>query len=127
MKALGRLPHQQAIAAMKQINKAAPSPWFMTALFGTAAVSVGLAVVALRRLSEPYAAYLLIGSALYLVGIVLTIAYHVPRNDALAIVDPTSSGAARMGPREPLDAWNHVRTLSSVAGAVAYLLALTAG
>jgi uncharacterized membrane protein len=128
MKALDRLPDEQAIAAMQQINKAAPSPWFMTALFGTAAVSIGLAVGALRRLSEPFAPYLLIGGALYLVGIVLTIAYHVPRNNALAVVDPTSPGAAQTWARYVSNwtAWNHVRTLSSLAGAVSFLLALIA-
>jgi uncharacterized membrane protein len=128
MTAIDRLPHQQAISAMQQINKAAPSRWFMTALFGTAAVSIGLAVVALRRPSEPYAVYLLVGSALYLAGIVLTIVYHIPHNDALATVDPTSPGAAQTWAQyvSHWTAWNHVRTLSSLAGAAAFLFALIA-
>jgi len=38
MKALGRLPDTEGISAMQAINKAAPTPAFMAALFGTAAV-----------------------------------------------------------------------------------------
>ncbi len=40
MPALRRLPDDQGISAMQAINKAAPTPLFMTALFGTAAVSL---------------------------------------------------------------------------------------
>jgi uncharacterized membrane protein len=97
-------------------------------LFGTAAVSVGLAVWALSRLSEPAAVYVLIGSALYLACPVLTIAYHVPRNEALARVDPDSPGAADVWAHclAAWTAWNHLRTLTSLAAAVAFTLALRA-
>src|SRR5688572_3218433 len=95
MKALGRLPAAQGIAAMQAINVAAVSFAFMLALFGTAVACVALAGWAIAERHEPFAPYLLAGSALYLVGvIVLTIAYHVPRNDALAAVEPSSAGAA---------------------------------
>ena len=56
MKALGRLPTAQAISAMKAINKAAPTPLFMLALFGTAAVCIALSVVALRNLDQRWPA-----------------------------------------------------------------------
>jgi uncharacterized membrane protein len=92
MKGLGRLPDAEGISAMNAINKAAPNPLFMFALFGTGAISITLPTVALRHLDEPWAVYMLIGSALYLVCVVLTMAYHVPHNDAL--VDPRAPNAA---------------------------------
>lgn len=128
MKALGRLPAAQAISAMNAINKAAPTPLFMLALFGTAAVCITLAVVALTHLDQRWAVYLLIGSALYLVSVVLTIAYHVPRNDALALVDPRSPGAAHAWAKylQHWTAWNHVRTVTALAGTAVFILTLRA-
>ncbi|MGH9027530.1 MAG: DUF1772 domain-containing protein [Acidimicrobiia bacterium] len=126
MKALARLPAAQGIAAMQSINLQAPTPWFMTALFGTAAVCVALVVTSFVVGDEPYALYLLIGGGLYLVGtILLTIAYHIPRNNALAIVDPDGADAARDWARYVVrwTAWNHVR----VAAALAAAAVLTAG
>jgi uncharacterized membrane protein len=128
MKALGRLPTAQAISAMKAINKAAPTPLFMLALFGTAAVCIGLSIVALRHLDQRWAVYLLAASALYLASVVLTIVYHVPRNDALALVDPSRPGAAHAWAQylQPWTAWNHVRTITALAGTTAFILALRA-
>jgi uncharacterized membrane protein len=126
MTALGRLSDREGMSAMQAINKAAPSPSFMTALFGTAVVCVVLGISALTRLDEPSGRYQLIGSAAYLTGIVVTIAYHVPHNDALARVDPASIGAphAWRGYLTQWTAWNHVRTLTCLAAAVLFSLAL---
>jgi len=56
MRAPGRrLPAPQATSATQSINREAPTPWFMTALLGTAAVCVVAAVVGIRRWSEPWA------------------------------------------------------------------------
>src|SRR5918992_1277280 len=95
MKALARLPAVQGIAAMQSINVMAVTPAFMTALFGTAVACVALAVWALADWDASFGPYLLAGSGLYLAGTIgLTMAYHVPRNDALATVEPTSPEAA---------------------------------
>ncbi len=126
MKALDRLPDAQGMTAMQEINKAAPAPAFMVALFGTAAVCVALGVWAAGRLAQPRAVWLLIGCALYLVAIALTIGYHVPHNNALAVVNPSSSGAVGEW-RSYLRGWiplNHVRTATSLASAVIFALAL---
>ncbi|MCA1707960.1 MAG: DUF1772 domain-containing protein, partial [Actinobacteria bacterium] len=94
MKALARLPAEQGVAAMQAVNVAAVTPAFMAALFGTAVACGALAVSALFAWDERNAPYLLAGSALYLVGtILLTIAYHVPRNEALATVGPHNADA----------------------------------
>ena len=84
----------------------------MTELFGTAALCVAVAFSALGHLDEARAAYQLAGSPVYLLGVDLTIAYHVPRNDALARVDPNSERA----PETWVDylnkwaRWNHVQS-----------------
>jgi uncharacterized membrane protein len=128
MKALGRLPDAEAISAMKAINKAAPSPMFLLALLGTGAVTIALSVSALRHLDQSWAAYVLVGSALYLACVALTMAYHVPHNDALALVDPKSPSAAHAWAQyhSPWTAWNHVRTVTALAGATTFILALRA-
>jgi uncharacterized membrane protein len=130
MKALHRLPAVQGIAAMQSINGAAISPAFMAALFGTAAACIALTIAALSTWHEPFAAYLVAGSALYLVGvIVLTIAYHVPRNEALAKVEPSSADATDQWTRYVAEwtAANHIRAAAALAAAAALTGALHVG
>jgi uncharacterized membrane protein len=128
MRALADLPSAEAIRSMQSINKQAPTPWFMTLLFGTAAVSVALVVSAAVRWGEPSAPYQLTGALSYLAGIVLTIAYHVPRNEALDRVDPAGAGAEAAWARYLAEwvPWNHVRALTSVAAATLFALGLRA-
>jgi uncharacterized membrane protein len=129
MEALGRLPAAQGIAAMQAINVAAISFVFMLALFATAVACIALAVWAIVEWGEPFAAYLLAGSALYLVGVMgVTIAYNVPRNETLAKVDPQSADAASHWTRY-LASWtagNHVRTAAALAATAALAVALHA-
>ena len=130
MKALARLPPAQGIAAMQSINVTAVTPPLMAALFGTAVACVALAVASLFRWGESGAVYLLGGSLLYLVGTVLvTIAFNVPRNDALAAVDPESAdGATRWARFVPgWTAWNSVRAAVALAAAAALTIALVVG
>ena len=127
MKALARLPPAGGIAAMQSINVVAVTPAFMTALFGTSAACVALAVWALAGWDGSFSPYLLAGSALYLAGTIgLTIAYHVPRNDALATADPQDPGAAGQWTRYVAEwtRWNHVRALAALAAAAALTAAL---
>jgi uncharacterized membrane protein len=129
MKALGRLPAAEGISAMNAINKAAPAPLFMLALFGTGAVSIAVSAEALRHLDQRWAVYVLTGTALYLACLILTVVYHVPRNNALALVDPTGPGAAHAWAQylSSWTGWNHVRTVTALAGSAAFILALRAG
>jgi len=96
MTALGRLPPPQGIQAMQAINVAILSPLFLAVFLGTAAVSLLLSVAALAGAASPGARIgLAMGGALYLVGVLgVTAACNIPRNDALAAVDPASAGAA---------------------------------
>jgi uncharacterized membrane protein len=127
MTALARLPAAQGIAAMQSINVAVINPWFMTPFFGTAAACVCLAVSSLSIWHKPGAAWLLAGSLLYIVGTTLvTIVFNVPRNDALAAVDPASADGARLwaGYVTSWTAWNHVRTAAALAAAASLTVAL---
>jgi uncharacterized membrane protein len=127
MKALGQLPPAQGIAAMQSINVTVINPWFMGVFLGTAAACLFLAVSSLLHWSRPGAGWLLAGALLYLLGTMLvTMAFHVPRNDALAAVVPSSAEGTRMWAGY-LASWtigNHVRTAAALAAAVALLLAL---
>jgi uncharacterized membrane protein len=127
MNALGRLPPAHGIAAMQSINVVVINPLFGAAFWGTAAACVLLAVASLLRWREPGAGYVLAGSLLYLVGaIMVTIVFNVPRNDALAAVDPASAEGASLwaGYLVSWTAWNHVRTVASLAAAAALTIAL---
>jgi uncharacterized membrane protein len=130
MKALARLQPAQGIAAMQSINLVAVTPAFMAALFGTAAAAVAVAVWALVDWNAAFAPYLLAGGACYLIGTIgLTIAYHVPRNDALATLQPQHAEVAGRWARYVAE-WtrgNHLRAAASLAAAVSFTLALRMG
>ena len=116
MKALARLQPAQGIAAMQSINLMAVTPAFMTALFGTAVACVALGVWALVDWDDAAGPYLLAGGAVYLLGTVgLTIAYHVPRNNALTTLQPQRAEATGPWVRYVTGwtRWNHLRTATS--------------
>jgi uncharacterized membrane protein len=126
MTALSRLPSAQGIAAMQAVNRAAPTPWFMAALFGTAVTCLTLAVASLvDGMGDAVAWYRVAGSVLYLGAVVLTIVYHVPRNDALDAVGPSGARAAAHWDRY-VSSWtagNHARTVLCIAAAALLTIA----
>jgi uncharacterized membrane protein len=127
MKALARLPAPYGLAAMQSINVVVINPLVMTALFGTAVACFVLVVAAFVEWGEAYAVYLLVGGLLYLVGvIVLTIVYHVPRNDAMATLEPNDPGAVERWRRytRTWTAWNHVRTVAPLFAATLLTISL---
>ncbi|MGH8655081.1 MAG: DUF1772 domain-containing protein [Gammaproteobacteria bacterium] len=127
MRALGNLPPAQGMDAMKSINVVVINPWFLTAFFGTAATCVLVIILSLWRWHDPGAAYLLVGSLLYLLGTVLvTMVFNVPQNNALKAVESASAEGTRMWADYlgSWTAWNHVRTLAALAAAVLLTLAL---
>jgi uncharacterized membrane protein len=60
------------------------------------------------------------------VCILVTITYHVPRNDALARSDAGGAAAAEIWARwhPAWIRWNHLRTLACMASAVTFVIAL---
>jgi uncharacterized membrane protein len=130
MEALGRLRPSEGAAAMQSINITVITPAFMTALFGTGLASLVLIGWGFADLDEPYAGWLIAAGAIYVVGeIATTGGYHVPRNNALARVDPSSEEGARVW-QTYLVEWtrmNHVRTLAGLAACALFAVALQAG
>lgn len=120
MPGLRRLPPRQGIAAMQQINLKAPNPLFMLTLFGSAVACAIVSVPAVRRLDTTSGKYVLAGAAVYIAGTFVTVVYHVPRNNELALLDPTLQSSARFWASYARN-WtigNHVRALTSIVGSV---------
>ena len=99
----------------------------MLALFGTGALSAALAVWGVVDWGEDFGPYLVAGGVLYVVGVIgVTMAYNVPRNDALAAAGPDDAELWSRYLRE-WTAGNHVRTVAGLAAAVVLMLALVVG
>jgi uncharacterized membrane protein len=127
MSGLDRATPSQAVAAMNGINVTAVRAPFMIPFVGTALLSVALVVVGLVRWGRPGSTLLIVGALLYVVGaFVVTMAVNVPRNDALALVEPASAEAAARWATYYRE-WmigNHVRTVAALAAAGVFVAAL---
>ncbi len=127
MKALGGRPPREGIAAMQAINVAILNPIFFAVFMGTAILCLWALVFALRNLPSPGARWLLAGSVFYLIGALLvTMVFNVPMNDALAKANPDSAQGERIWANylSVWTAWNHLRTVSSLAATACFALAL---
>jgi uncharacterized membrane protein len=127
MKALNALPPPQGIAAMKSINVVVLNPLFLGVFLGTAVGCVALVISSMLGWEKPGAALVLAGGVLYLVGTLLvTIACNVPRNDALAALDPVGAESAQFWTTyvRVWTAWNHVRTIAAIAASGLMMIAL---
>lgn len=127
MRSLEQMPAPAGITAMQRINVTIVNPLFMLVFMGTPLASAYLFVCGLINLDQPGTVYLLAGSGLHIVGsLLITIAFNVPRNNALAAVDPDSDEGARYWAVYLRDwtRWNHVRTVASTGSIVLLGLAL---
>jgi uncharacterized membrane protein len=126
MRSLAQLPAQHGVAAMQAINVAALRPAFLGVFAGTAALCAAVVVGALVDWDDA-SPYLVAGGLLYLVGTFgLTMAYHVPRNDALDRVEPSSPDLPAHWDRylREWTTWNHVRAAAAVAATALFAIAL---
>ncbi len=127
MTALARLPPAQGIQAMQSINVVVINPVFLGVFLGTALASAVLVAAALMTWNGPDSIWLLAGGLFYLLGTFgVTVAINVPRNDALAPLDPSGAEAAASWSRYVGErtAWNHVRTAAAVAASACSMIAL---
>jgi uncharacterized membrane protein len=127
MKALGKLSPEQGIAAMQSINVVVINPVFLTVFLGTGSLCAVGIFGSVMHWREPAAAYLLAGSAVYLVGpLLVTMLFNVPRNNALGELTPSSAEGAKLWASylSEWTAWNHVRTITSLAAAALFTMAL---
>jgi uncharacterized membrane protein len=128
MKGLDRLPAPTGIAAMQSINAAVGNPVFGLGFAGTALLCLVLAISSLVMIGEAGAPLVLAGSLVYLAGgLVLTVRYHIPRNNRLMKVDPASAASVEWWRRYVSEwtTWNHVRTVASLAAVGLFAIALT--
>ncbi|KOX12800.1 hypothetical protein ADK67_45095 [Saccharothrix sp. NRRL B-16348] len=113
MPGLRRAEPAVGLAAMRAINLAVVNPAFIGVFLGTAVVGV---VAAFE--GDPLA---WAGAALYgLGGIVLTGAFHIPRNDQLERRGTTEYWTRYLREWVPM---NHLRALLSLAAAASFTLA----
>jgi uncharacterized membrane protein len=127
MRGLSRLPPEEGMEAMQAINLAALRPPFLTLFLGGALIAAAAVAASLLRWGEPGSAALLAGGALHLLGsFFVTAAANVPRNQRLAKVRRGDPDAQAVWGRYLAEwtAWNHVRTIVSLAAAVGFALAL---
>jgi uncharacterized membrane protein len=129
MRGLDALGPAAATRAMNSINVAVVRPPLMLALFGTGLLGIVLIIVALITSSGTATWLLIIGALIYVIGNpVLTMGYHVPRNNALATTDPDSPEVGEEWSRyyREWTAGNHVRTLAAGVATVLIILGLIA-
>jgi uncharacterized membrane protein len=127
MKSLAGLAPSEGIAAMQSINRVILTSSFMAVFLGTALLCIVALVCSFLRWREPDAVYLLVGGALYLVGsFLVTIVFNVPRNIALDSLKPANAASVDQWADylEKWTAWNHVRTIASLAAAASFSMAL---
>jgi uncharacterized membrane protein len=130
MGALGRIQPAEGIAAMQAINRVILNPLFLTIFLTTPLACVLVILSSLWRWAEPGALWLIAGSVHYIVGtFLLTIIFNVPMNNALDAVHPTTAEAGALWTRYLADwtAWNHVRTITSVAATALLAIGLYLG
>lgn len=128
MGALARLKSSEGVVAMQSINRVILNPFFFIVFFGTAVTCFLLALFIVGRWQYQNAIYIFTGSLFYLLGCILvTIVCNVPRNEALDVLDPKSDEATDLWTRylKEWTAWNHVRTISCVLGAVSFIIAIS--
>jgi uncharacterized membrane protein len=122
MTALGRLDQADGAAAMNSINAVILRSLFMPVFFGTTLAVLALAAIGAMRWSDPGGIATAAGGAIYVLGMfVVTMAFNVPLNNALAR-SPTPETWARY--LRVWTAWNHVRTLASLVAAILFTCAL---
>ncbi len=129
MTALARLPPAEGAAAMNAIDAVIQNPWFFSAFFGAAFLSLVLAVLGFL-LGGAGGAMAATGGIVFLLAVLgVTIVFNVPLNDALAAAPAGSAEQAALWQRylDVWTMWNHVRTLGSLVAVGLFTLAFRQG
>jgi len=127
MTSLTRLPAEQSISAMQSINSTILRSLFMLVFMGSTVLSVVLGIASFVKWGTPNAVYVLIGSLFIFFGMFLvTVIFNVPLNDSLAASNPGSAEGARVWKAYVARwvPWNHVRTISSIAALISFMMAI---
>ena len=126
MKSLTMAQPSVGIVSMQLINRRVYSSLFLVLLMGFSAGCLLLAYIALVYLTGSASSWVLAGSGIYLTGVFLvTIIFNVPMNKQLDALDHSALETSEYWKTYASlwTMWNHVRTLSSAAAAVCFLVA----
>ncbi|MFI6601594.1 DUF1772 domain-containing protein [Nonomuraea sp. NPDC050536] len=123
MPGLGMSSDKTFVEAMRNINVAILNPWFMVCFMGGAVVGIA-ALIVHRRSGRAVLVWTAAGLALFVVMFLITSAFNVPLNDALAKAGNAHLAAVRQRFEGPWNTWNLVRTLASVGSFAAFSWAL---
>ena len=104
MPGLHRADARTLVTAMQKINVAIVNPVFLLLFFGGLVVTVAAAWLCRHDAIAPWA---IAAAVLYLLGLVVTVAFNIPLNDRLAAA--TDPDAARRAFETAWVRWNLVR------------------
>lgn len=94
LKSLARLPSNKGLVVMQSINATIQHVPFFAVFFVCGALCVWALIRALTQRNHPTAPYLIAGALLYLLGgVLVTILFDVPLNDAIDAAKPDENGA----------------------------------
>ncbi len=129
MAAFARLSPAEGAAAMNAINAVIQNPWFFSAFFGGALLSLVLAVFGFLQ-GGAGGLLAAAGGVVFLLAVIgVTIVFNVPLNEALAAAPAGSPEQAALWQRYlgVWTMWNHVRTVGSLAAVGFFALAFRQG
>ncbi|MEM9734654.1 MAG: anthrone oxygenase family protein [Pseudomonadota bacterium] len=131
MVGLDAAPAKAAIEAMQGINREVTNVWFALSFFGAPLYALIALLLCLLTKNRAAAAWVFMAFAIYMSGTFgVTVSQNVPRNEALALVNATDTSADLetiwTTYSSQWTAWNHIRTLSSLAAVLFTALAFRA-
>ncbi|MFG2000868.1 DUF1772 domain-containing protein [Spirillospora sp. NPDC048911] len=125
MPALHRDDDRMFIATMQHINKAVLNPWFLMTFTGALLLTIAATALHISGDARPALPWIIAATVLYAAMFLITMGINVPLNDKLdAAGDPAriaDLAAVRDAFEAKWNAWNHVRTFTSI-GAFACLI-----
>ncbi|WP_299447761.1 DUF1772 domain-containing protein [uncultured Phycicoccus sp.] len=120
MRAVDDLGPAGSVRAMQEINRRAPTPAFMTLLFGSTLLALGSGVVALVG-AGPGRWWAVAGAVAAVAALLVTIAVNIPLNQRLDRADPGGPDSADRW-REFAAPWLRANHARGVLGVLASLL-----
>ncbi|MCR9291781.1 MAG: DUF1772 domain-containing protein [bacterium] len=125
MQALAKLPNEQGMHAMQEINEKIINPIFVAIFLGTPLLCAVIGVHALMNLDLEGSAFALCGSVLYLVGpFGITMLFNVPLNNQLAEAGASDADIVWPDYQVRWQRWNHTRTYIGIVAIVLLALGL---
>ena len=127
MKAFSRLPTANGIASMQSINLVIVKRSFLGVFFGTGVLVVLALVIGWNNMGDFARIFSIVGAMVYIIGCLgVTIAFNVPLNNRLAVVDPNSEEGEQVWNIYLVEwvKWNHVRSISTLLSTLALMMGL---